>query len=518
MDKCLNFRKKESDSMAKSKTKKAYYNMLASGTFEVITLICGLILPRFILGAFGSANNGLVSSISQFLSYISLLTLGIAGPTRVALYKSLSKNDMRETSAILKANQRFYRKIAVAFVVYMYILAAVFPFIVKSNLKWIEISLLVIVIGIGSLAEYCFGVTYASLLDADQSAYIYTIIKIVCKILNTITAVVLICAGSSLLVVKFGSAIFYVLQPLTLTAIVRKKYDLPKSVKADNRVIKQRGDAAASSIANIIHDKTDIVVLTLFASTLAVSVYSVYMLVMNGLVSIMRVFTSTLEAPFGILWAKGDIDSLRRNMRTYEFLVYSFTAIVFSCTGILVMPFVSLYTDVVSDTNYIVPAFAVLSTIATAVFCIRQPYLTMVQAAGKYKEMKIGNFIEAGLNIGLSLALVYKFGLVGVTIGTLAANLFRTVLYAAYMSKCLIQRSYLTVILRTVWLICNCAIIVGIYFVFPGMVSYSTWSEWIISGGKCVALSMVVTLGMAFVFYRSDLIQAIKVIKRMIFK
>ena len=332
--------------MARSKAKKAYYNMLASGTFEIITLICGLILPRFILSSFGSRDNGLVSSISQFLSYISLLTLGIAGPTRVALYKSLSKNDMSETSAILKANQRFYRKIAIAFVAYMFVLAIVFPFMVESNLKWIEVSLLVVVIGIGSLAEYCFGVTYASLLEADQSAYIYTIIKIVCKILNTVTAVVLIYFGSSLLVVKFGSAIFNALQPLVLTAIVKKKYALPKSVEPNNSIIKQRGDAAASSVANIIHEKTDIVVLTLFASTLEVSVYSVYMLVMNGLVSVMRVFTSTLEAPFGILWAKGDIDGLKKNMRIYEFLIYSFTVVVFPCTGILVMPFVSLYTNV----------------------------------------------------------------------------------------------------------------------------------------------------------------------------
>lgn len=504
--------------MEKSKTKKAYYNMLASGLFEVITLVCGLILPRFILGAFGSANNGLVSSISQFLSYISLLTLGIAGPTRVALYKSLSKKDMSETSSILKANQQFYRKISIAFVIYMCLLAIIFPFIVESDLKWIEVSLLVIVIGIGTLAEYCFGVTYASLLDADQSAYIYTIIKIICKILNTVAAVVLIYAGSSLLVVKFGSAIFNALQPLALTAIVIKKYDLPKSVKPDNSVIKQRGDAAASSIANIIHDKTDIVVLTLFSSTLEVSVYSVYMLVMNGLVSVMRVFTSTLEAPFGILWANGDIEGLRRNMRTYEFFVYSFTSVVFSCTGILIMPFVSLYTSVVSDINYIVPAFAILTTIATAVFCIRQPYLTIVQAAGKYKEMKIGNFIEAGMNIGLSLILVYKFGLVGVTIGTLAANLFRTVLYASYMSKHLIQRSFSTFVLRILWLICSSAVIVGIYFIVPGLVNYSTWINWLISGIICFTISVIVTVVMAFIFYRSDLIQAGKVIKRMIFK
>lgn len=41
-------------------------NTLMSIVFEVLTIICGFILPRYILLYFGSDTNGLVSSITQF--------------------------------------------------------------------------------------------------------------------------------------------------------------------------------------------------------------------------------------------------------------------------------------------------------------------------------------------------------------------------------------------------------------------------------------------------------------------
>ena len=61
------------------RTKKALYNIIAQMSYEIVAMICGLILPRFILAAFGSSYNGMISSITQFLDYISILTLGISG-------------------------------------------------------------------------------------------------------------------------------------------------------------------------------------------------------------------------------------------------------------------------------------------------------------------------------------------------------------------------------------------------------------------------------------------------------
>lgn len=55
------------------RSKKAIKNIIASLGQQLVAIICGLILPRAIIGAYGSNVNGLVSSITQFLAYITLL-------------------------------------------------------------------------------------------------------------------------------------------------------------------------------------------------------------------------------------------------------------------------------------------------------------------------------------------------------------------------------------------------------------------------------------------------------------
>lgn len=55
------------------RSKKAIKNIIVSLFQQIVTIICGLILPRAIIGAYGSGVNGLISSITQFLTYITLL-------------------------------------------------------------------------------------------------------------------------------------------------------------------------------------------------------------------------------------------------------------------------------------------------------------------------------------------------------------------------------------------------------------------------------------------------------------
>ena len=107
------------------RSKKAFKNILASALYQVITIICGLITPRLILSSFGSTYNGVVTSATQFLHVISILTLGITGATRLALYKPLSQNDTLGVSRIMKATKKYMRKVALCVIAYAVILCAI---------------------------------------------------------------------------------------------------------------------------------------------------------------------------------------------------------------------------------------------------------------------------------------------------------------------------------------------------------------------------------------------------------
>ncbi len=500
------------------RTKKALYNIIAQMGYEIVAMVCGLILPRFILAAFGSSYNGMISSITQFLDYISLLTLGISGSTRVAIYKANASGGIREVSSVLKATELYMRKVAIAFIAYMFALTIIYPYIVRNEFSWIESASLVVIIGIGTFAEYFFGITYKTFLMANQSMYIYNIIQIFSKIANTIVSICLINAGQCIQIVKLGSAICFAATPIALNYIVRKKYNIVSNVEPDKSALKQRDDVMAHSIANCVHQYTDIFLLTLFTSPQLVSVYSVYTLILGSLRKLQNVFTNGLEGAYGDLWARGEIKKFEENFNTFEYLIFSFVSVVFSCAAVLILPFVQIYTKDVNDTEYILPVFAGLSIVAYAVFCLRAPYLTAVQAAGKYKETRNGAFVEAGLNFCISFITVFKLGLIGVTLGTLAANVFRTIQYATFISqKMLPQRSIWKFVKRCGWLLTNVIIILEILHYIP-YGDILSWNKWVLAGVCDFVIAMIVTGIMSIAFYRKDLFRSLMIMKKMIKK
>ncbi len=500
----------------KSRSRKASLNIGVMAIYEVTAFICGLILPRLILSHFGSTYNGIINSATQFLSFVSILRLGIAGSTRVALYKTLADNDHQKISGIVNATENYMRKIGLVIIAYIVVLAIIYPYISDTGVDRFTTVMLIIIIGAGTFAQYFFGITYQTLLNADQSSYIYYLISIFQTIANTIIAAILIYLGANILIVRSGSAVVFVTTPIILGIVVRRRYHIDKKAPLDKSGLKGRWDVMGISIANIIHDNTDIVVLTIFADIKIVSVYTVYYLVINGLKKLMNVFTNGMEPAFGNMLALGEMDAANRNMDIFEFLMYAFVSVVFSCTLVLILPFVRLYTAGVNDVNYIVPTFAYLAVIAMAVQCIRQPYLTIVQAAGHYRQTRNGAFVEAGINIGLSLALTFRYGLVGVTIGTLAANTFRTIQYIFYLRNNILNRSLKKVIKSLIWMFVTLVIIVWICSILLQIYNIYTWVNWIVAGVFCLAIALGVTFVSALIFQRKKLILAKDVVKRML--
>ena len=148
--------------------KKVMLNVGCTMLCQLMTFISGLIVPRLILSTFGSEANGLVSSITQFLNYISLVEGGIGSVVLTALYGPLAKKDDRKISSVLKAAENFFRQIASIFVVYTIALACVYPIVIKSSFSWLYVASLTVILSFTLFIQYFFSITYKLLLQADQ--------------------------------------------------------------------------------------------------------------------------------------------------------------------------------------------------------------------------------------------------------------------------------------------------------------------------------------------------------------
>ena len=502
--------------MNTSRKKRTIKSIIFMALYQVTVFACNLILPRLIISNYGSEYNGIIGSITQFLNLVSILRLGVAGATRYELYKSLEENDINKTSSIIKATENFMRKIASIFLIPLIVFSIFYPFMIETSHSWKEVASLAFIIGIGTFSQYFFGLTYQTLLQADQRLYIYNIIQIIFNLINTIVSCVLIKLNFSIHIVKFVTVILFTISPIILNIFVSKIYKINKNVVPDKTALNKKNDVMAHSIANIVHENTDVIVLTLLANVKVVSVYTVYNLIINGLKQLLLIFTSSLESIFGSLWVKKDFEKMNTYLTAFEYLINLFVSIVFSCSFVLIIPFVKIYTLGVTDIEYVIPAYGFLVLVAQMFYCYRIPSLTVTQAAGKYKETKNGAFVEAFLNIFLSVILTFKFGILGVVLGTLAANIFRTVQYIIFVSKNIIKRNNIKCLLGLCWSWFNIIVSIGCFYIFKfnNILNNLNWLSWLLGGIVIAFISIFVTLLNTVIFYRTQLLNIKKLLKR----
>lgn len=486
------------------RTKKAVYNTIAAMCYELVAIICGLILPRLILSRFGSSYNGITSSIAQFMSYAALLRAGVSTVTRAALYVPLSRKDYREISAIVLATEKFMQKIAVIFAVGLFGIAALYPLLVSEEFEWFFTFSLVLIIGSSTFVQYYFGLAYQFLLQADQSQYVISCIQIFTAILNTTIAAILIQLGFGIHSVKLVSAVVYSLNPIVICLYCKKKYQIDRSVQPNLSAIKQRWDAFSQALAFFVHNNTDMVVLTCLTGIKEVSVYTVYNYVIKNLQTILQALTNGFDAAFGNMLANKETKAIEQNLRVYELIIFGVTSVLYSVAGVMIVPFAEVYTMGVNDINYTRPLFAMLITVSGSFACFRLPYQTVVQAAGHFKQTKRGALIEAGMNITISVLAVYRFGLIGVAVGTLVATVFRSTQYAVYLGRHIVPRS-ITIFMGHIGV--NAIVAAGTYIVscvfLPTLVD--SWTVWIVAAVKITICTCFLSAGLHLLFYSKDI-------------
>lgn len=427
--------------MSDFRTARAKKNIVTSLLGQIVSLGCGFIVPGILLGAFGSEVYGACASITQFLSYITLLEGGIGGIARAALYKPLAEKDIDGISAILSEIRRFFRVILGIFGCYVLVLACAFQSISHTEtLDWLTTFLLVIVISLSTFAQYYIGISNLLLLNAAQRSYIVSWSNIITTVANAVAVVVLVSLGCDILTVKLVSSLIYVVKPVMYWLYVQHTWHPTRIADKSKTYLTQKWSGLGQHIAYFLHSNTDVVILTCFADLKAVAVYSVYNMVIVHIQNLVLSFASGMEAVFGDMLAKKEYSQLHKTFDTYETLLSVICTILFSVTAVLIVPFVEIYTSGISDADYYAPVFGVLLILSAVLYCLRMPYHTMVIAAGHFKQTELASYGEAAINVLLSIALVSRMGLVGVAIGTLAATAFRFGYYVCYLTKHIFNR------------------------------------------------------------------------------
>lgn len=482
---------------------KAIKNISFSLLLQIIAIICGFIVPKLIIENYGSNVNGLITSITQFLAYISLLQAGMGPVVKSVLYKPIAKKDKKGIEDILRSSEKFFKKIALIFIVYILILCFIYPIFINTEFDSMFSISLLLIISISTFAEYYFGITYELYLQAEQRTYIVSILQIITTILNTILIIVLVKLNCNIQIVKLVSVIVFIIRPILQNIYVKNKYQINLKEANKNYKLEKKWDGLAQHIAAVMHGNTDVIILTIFTTLSEVSVYAVYNLVIMGIKRFISSFTSGVDALFGNMLANDEHEHLNKSFKIYETLYFTIITIIFICALNLITPFISIYTSGITDTNYSRLAFGYLIVIAEFFHSIRLPYSTLTLAAGHFKETRIGAWVEAIINILLSVILVFKFGIIGVAIGTLVAMVIRTIEFIYHSSKYILKRNIFDSFKRLIVITFEVLIVLLIMNVIPQL-EYNGYINWIINAFVVAIITIIIVLPINYISYKDS--------------
>lgn len=417
-----------------------YLNMLTGIVLQAVNIISAFVIPKIILTYFGSEVNGLVGSLNQFLGYASLLEGGVTGVLIASLYKPLSRNDEGQVSSIVNTARKFYRKISLMILVYSVFISFVYPYLFNTSFPKLYVTSLSLLLSLINLIQYSTVLTFKSILTADGKIYVVSLAQCLITVLNVVFSFIVVIFFPSIHLLKLFSALLMIIQPLVFRSYVNRHYNLDRKAEIDDELLKNRWNGFSINVATFIHFSTDITILTVFTDLYTVSIYNVYSLVVSGVEAVVSTACTSITPVIGKTYALGNNEVTRKKFNAYESLNFFLLFVLFSCTLILITPFVMIYTKNITDTNYYQPLFGVLLVISKMIYLVKVPHFELASSAGLFKQMTVPSFIEAVINIVVSVVLVNKYGLIGVAIGTIAAMTFR-MLYQVYLTSRTIERA-----------------------------------------------------------------------------
>lgn len=462
---------------------------------QIVLLVYGLIVPRLIIGTFGSETNGLVSSITQFLSFITLLEGGLGAVVLAELYKPIEDNDTDRINGILAACQRFFNHLAIWFIAYTVVLAIIFSVKMSAQHSWMYTSSLVFILSIITLAQYLFSITNKLFLQAEQKIYIVNNVISISLIANILLAIISIKVFPNIHILKIASSISFFIQPIVFQRFIKPEYKGYRKVKGNAVELKNRWSGFAQNLAHFVNMNTDVALITVFSTLTNVSIYSVYCLAINALRTVVSNIGNSYQSSLGKYIAQGNENATKELFFSFCNGMWTISTIFYCTCLILINPFIKLYVGNIGDADYYQPIFAAVIIFANYIYCIREPYRLLILSAGKFKETNNGAVIEALLNIGISIVLVSRYGLIGVAVGTLIAMLYRMIYFIVFLRNNIIKLSFKEIVKPYLKLTSILLINYLVYFVYK--IEISSFGLFVVYGAL-LFLAESVLVGLLF--------------------
>lgn len=412
--------------MEESRTKNVKRNIFYGYLSTIITAAFSIISRTIFVYTLGAGYLGVSGLFSNVLGVLSFTELGIGSAIVFSLYKPIAEDDREKIKSLLGLYKNAYRIIAV---VVTGIGVAIVPFlgyIVNSEIPMAEIRIYYSIFLFNTVSSYF--VTYkTAYVTAIQKDYIVTNTSTIGTIVATLLQIILLLLKGSYLGYLVVACVIGLLQKVFTVIYLNKKYPILIENQVQSLDSETKNSIWRNVSALIIHkigdvavNQTDNIIVSTFVNTAAVGVLSNYTTINALVASFTNRFFSSFTASFGNMIAKEGLEKQRKIFDVYDLLgfwVYGFVMIAFIT---LVQPLIVLWLGegLLMDNLTVILYF--ISLYLTGITYVSYNFKV---AAGKFNEDKWVAFVQAVVNLVVSIIAIKMIGMPGVFVGTIVSRM-----------------------------------------------------------------------------------------------
>ena len=423
------------------KFKKTIYNLFFGIGTQLVTLALGLVIPRLVLQSYGSEVNGLFNTLNNIYTYLSLVEAGIATSALQALYGPVEREDRQSINEILTATKRYFHRCAALYAIGVVVLTGSLPFLLRTDISRTAVALVTLLQGCASLANFYVVAGMTSLLSAEGKEYVQNNLTLVTTVLTSIAKIVLVNLRVNIVVLQLAYFGISLLSVTIYFLYFRRHYPWMDRNQYNPAVkLQQRGAFLLHHVVYVIFNNTDVVLLSLLCGLKVSSVYSIYNLIFFSVLRVINTAFSGVKFNLGLAY-NSDRERYLLLHDTYNTCYLGFVFGLMTVCYLLTPAFVGLYTAGITDIAYVDPYLPMLFCLCNLLSCSRSTENNLISLAFHATQTIPRALIEAAINLSVSVLLVWKLGIYGCLLGTLAALAYRTNDIILYGNKVILGRS-----------------------------------------------------------------------------
>ncbi|MGL2318763.1 hypothetical protein [Oenococcus oeni] len=417
-----------------SRSKAAYVNAFVAAFSQFANLLFSFITRFFFIHELGAKYLGLNGLFLNILSILSFADLGIGSAITYSLYKPLHDGNRENIISLMKLFRFVYRIIAIViFLMGMLLLPFLTYFIADKNLSstvgnvyWAFFLALMNVV-VSYLLSY-----KRSLIIAAQLGYIDSLNILSFNIVTQIFQILFLIIFHSFYLYLFVQLLLTFLSNVRITMIANKRFPYLKDLSNAKRVSKDVADYLKKNVIGMMSAKfggvvvngTDNLILSSFIGLSIVGLYSNYTLFLTGLSSVLTQGISAVTSSLGNLGSEvGSINRQKKVFHQYQYINNLISVFGSFGLALFIPDVISLWAGKYYLFSALISFLIIENFFLTQ---LRQSVINVTNAYGLYWFERYKAVVEAFSNLIISLVLVilFKMGIEGVLLGTIASNIF----------------------------------------------------------------------------------------------